>query len=660
MITALDTETVPPDVYEPVPRLVVVAIAGELGRGLYHHTDPRARDVAAACYDHGCTLAMGAFDALAILRRWPELLGNVVAAYARGGVFDVLTRAKLLDVALGRHVKKHGLGDVAARWGGVTLDKADPWRRRYGELLDVPVEHWPEAARHYAQADADGTLAAHHGQAREAAAYSPNPLSTEIVHVRAQLALYSQTVIGFRTDPVAVAKLERQLRGWQEDLTRACLEHGLCRIEGVRVRRIKATPAAAQRMMAAHCAARGLEVPTTDGGAVSIAEDDLRKAGIPLDGVLERKADTPEGVPVLLRDGRFLGHPLNAYRLRGTIQKQLNGRVAAMGRPVVRTRYNELVNTGRTSATAPNRKLPAKTPWHEWCGIQGQNFPRDGGFRECLVPDPGCMLLTTDISGAELAALAAVQRVLFGRSALGDAIDAGQDVHARFGMRVLGLPPEAYDPKIPEHKKARQAAKPWNFGKPGGLGAQRFQDFARSSYGVFFELHEIRRLGRLWLEEWPEMRDYFAWIESHDTGGHLTIVHPIVPFVRGGMRYTEACNFPFQSLAAFVAKEQLWRLWLAQIDPTSPLVGCPQKLFVHDEHVTQVSHGDPARCPEHTGPSCKRCKYTAERLGPGWIFPRVEAAKAEQERIMNSAAHSVAPQVTWRCESALTWRYEKG
>ena len=188
-VTAIDTETGLADVYEPIPRLVSVAAAGALGRGLYHHTDPRARDVLAAARAQGGAVANAPEDGLAARRRWPELLGNVVAAYVHGRILDVLTRARMLDIALGRFEKKFDLGSVARRWCDLEVDKDDPWRRRYIELIDVPIEHWPEAARRYAQHDADATIAVFEAQERENASYSPTLLGTQLVHARAHLAL---------------------------------------------------------------------------------------------------------------------------------------------------------------------------------------------------------------------------------------------------------------------------------------------------------------------------------------------------------------------------------------------------------------------------------------------------------------------------------------
>ena len=57
-----------------------------------------------------------------------------------------MTLSRLLDVALYDDMRrrKHDLGAVAERWSGIVLDKSDPYRHRFHELLShdwsVPIE----------------------------------------------------------------------------------------------------------------------------------------------------------------------------------------------------------------------------------------------------------------------------------------------------------------------------------------------------------------------------------------------------------------------------------------------------------------------------------------------------------------------------------------
>ena len=171
-----------------------------------HARDPRARDVFAAWLDDPEVVLVGqnvAFDLVA-LGRWWGLLPRVRAAYEAGRVRDTMLRQHLLDIAwparprgvyneelerwfpakfawhagLGRMVRiddgksedgggggggvKVGLDALAWRLLAVDIsgDKHDPtsWRKRYGELLDVPWEQWPDKARDYALGDPRITL----------------------------------------------------------------------------------------------------------------------------------------------------------------------------------------------------------------------------------------------------------------------------------------------------------------------------------------------------------------------------------------------------------------------------------------------------------------------------------------------------------------------
>lgn len=253
------------------------------------------------------------------------------------------------------------------------------------------------------------------------------------------------------------------------------------------------------------------------------------------------------------------------------------------------------------------------------------------------------VFIISDWSAAELVALAQVQIDLFGRSALGDMLREGRDPHGEFAASMLGIPVEQFDKRIPEHKNARQAAKPWNFGKPGGMGQKRFIAFALSDYGVVLTPEEERAHTARWHAMFPEMQmffDYVSSLEGHD--GYITIVQPRSGRIRGRLRYPDACNTHFQGLAADAAKLALWWLWRAGVDPSSPLFGglpvvradgnvplTGQCLFVHDENVTAVRR------------------------------EVAEAAKAEQERIMVAAFAHWCPDVPIKVESTIAERYTK-
>jgi hypothetical protein len=609
---ALDTETGLPTVRRPVAQLVSVAVSG--GVLLAQH-DPRVLETVRGVLRGGIIGQNVPYDLLTLLV-WSggELLEDIVAAYEAGAVFDTMTRQKVLDIATGgRQKRKYNLGAIAARYG-LTVDKSDPWRKRYAELLGLEIEAWPAEARHYASTDAEVTYAIAVAQDAEAETIErelglmPGQIfGTMDVHARAHVALYQQTVIGLRTDPAAVAELVARMESEIAELGEGVVRHKLARWGGTKkAPKLVASTKAASAMVKRYCDEHGLAVPLTETGRVSLSEDALIKLSIPK------------------------GHPLDSLRrwkARRTLAAQ---RLPAFQRPTYRVRYDECVDTSRTSGSGPQGKQKAEwwadpATLEEWTGGNGQNLPKEKGWRECLAPAPGHVFVISDWSGAELVAWAQIQIHLFGTSRLAEVLaDPSRDAHRELAARIYGRPPAELS------KDERQIGKPGNFGFMGGLGFRRFVDYcAKPPYNLTISEDEAKDHKRAWLDTWDEAGPYLDWIarqEGYD--GRITMSHPITGFVRGGMYYTEAANFPFQHLAAIGAKIALWRLWLAQYRP-GPLKGCPQVLFVHDENVTQCT-------PD-----------------------RAEEVKAEQERIMIEAFAKVCPDVPIRVESSIRDRYTK-
>jgi hypothetical protein len=614
LATALDTETALVTVQRPVAQLVSVAVAGGLGRDLVaqHHRE-RVLTLYRGTLRVGLIAQNAPYDLLTGLV-WSDgaLLPDIIEAYESGNVFDTMTRQKMLDIATGgRQRRRYNLGAIAARYG-LVADKEFEGRTKYADLLGLEVEAWPQAYRDYALADADVTHAvavaqdAAAAQAEEALGLRPGQIfGTAEIHARAHIALYQQTVIGWRTDPAAVAvlvaRIEREIAELGEQVVRA----GLARWGGTKkAPQLVASTKAAAAAVEQHCAANDLPVPLTPTERVSLSEDSLIALRIPK------------------------GHPLDSLRRWKSRRSLATQRIPALQRPTWRTRYDECVDTSRTSASGPQgkRKPQDWTP-DEWTGGNGQNFPNaEWGWRECLVPSPGHVLVISDWGGAELVTLAQIQIHLFGSSDLGEVLaDPARDAHRELAATMFGKPEAEID------KDERKAAKPANFGFPVDMGPRRFVDYcARAPYNLTIDEATAAERKRAYFARYREARPYLDWVsglEGYD--GRITMAHPVTGFVRGGMFYTEAANFPFQHLAAMGAKIALWRLWRAQYDPSSPLRGCPQLLFVHDENVTQCT-------PD-----------------------RAEEVKAEQERIMIEAFAEVCPDVPIRVDSHIASRYTK-
>jgi hypothetical protein len=138
-------------------------------------------------------------------------------------------------------------------------------------------------------------------------------------------------------------------------------------------------------------------------------------------------------------------------------------------------------------------------------------------------------------------------------------------------------------------KTARDAAKVFNFGAPGGLGAASLVDYARAGYGVTLTEQQSREMKAQWLRAWPEMVSYFEWINQAVGLGEAVLRHPITGFVRGDVGYTDGCNHLFQHLAAMGAKKALFAAAKeAYSEPDSPFYGSRPVVFVHDEIIAEV------------------------------------------------------------------------
>lgn len=215
-------------------------------------------------------------------------------------------------------------------------------------------------------------------------------------------------------------------------------------------------------------------------------------------------------------------------------------------------RYNALVNTGRVSCSKPNF----------------QQLPRLGGIREMFTADKGNTLLITDYSTLELAALAQVMFVQYGKSIMKDKINNGDDLHKYYASVMHGC--EMKDVT----KDMRQQAKAANFGFPGGLGITTFRTFAKG-YGLNISEEDAKDMKDVWHDSFPETREYLS--------GEKGEVTTLTGRKRGRTTFCAEKNTPFQGLSADGAK-----LAMYELDKLGfKIVG-----FVHDEIICEVPKED--------------------------------------------------------------------
>ena len=499
-----------------------------------------------------------AFDLAVAVNAEPDLFPLVFHALDESRVTDVQIRQKLIDIAMGEY-RLHGgysLADLSQRLLDTHLEKENTWRLRYAELDGVPMADWPEDARQYPLDDALTTLACLDAQ-EEAA----NVLLDQFAQTRAAFALYLASAWGLRTDAVGVARLRAECEKRQSELQDILIREGL--LVNARVPQPRGTPKGAPveytlKKSTKAAQARVIDAfkgmpPTTDKGNVRC----------------DAEVCTDSGDPVL--------EAFTEYNQLGTL---LSGHVAAMEQGIVtpiHTRFEILLNSGRTSSSSPNV----------------QNVSRAAGARECFVPRPGWCYIGCDFDKAELHTLAQCCIDLFGRSALADALNGGFDPHLGLGATLAHTTYEDLAVRIKagdeSAKEWRQRAKPGNFGFPGGMGPYGMMRYAKSSYGVVLSEADAEHLYAGWQEQWPEVAyDYLGWIKRMTASGSCTIEHFVSHRWRGRCSYTEAANSFFQGRTADGKKAALYQVTKKCYTDGHTLSGCRVVNEVHDEIIIEA------------------------------------------------------------------------
>lgn len=577
-VLTFDTETWRIEKGRGAPKLVVASFQRSdtsqswlaLAPDVLHHLDK------ALSQDHWVLAGHNiAFD-LAVLVQHAgtyDRLRWVFDLYETDRVYDTMVLEKLKAIAedymkfdrrTGRYSPPYSLEYcIFAYFGEKVEGKAgeDAWRLNFDKLDGVPLAQWPAEAKMYALKDAE--LDARLLQQQLQTFWSPD------IHnqMRASWALHLMSLYGLRTDPVAVQILDKVSAIRINEVIDDLVTCGIYRKEGKVVTKFVKNTKFIRARIEELCAARQEEPPKTKSGNTSYARKHLVASGDP---DLLKLAD------------------IGPYqKVRTTYLPVLQTGVDWPINP----RFNVLVESGRTSASRPNV----------------QNMMRMMLLRECFVPRTGYIYVGCDYHTAELRSLAQVLLFLFGHdsSEMAKSLLAGRELHLEMAAALLGCSYEeaVANKKTQAVKDARQLAKAANFGLPGGLGAQKFMEYAWDSYRVHMSLEDSKMLKVRWLQRFPEMRRFFQYIslQTGQTGGD--IVQMVSNRVRGNVMYTAACNTLFQGLSADGAKKATYYVqrecWTgvpynlplsAADDPDfvpSPLFGSRPVLMIHDEIVLE-------------------------------------------------------------------------
>lgn len=526
-IFVLDFETFLLRPAQQAPRAVCLALEDLL---LHARFDRDAcLDILTTAFSDPDAMIVGAhlaFDLVVACHEWPSLWPLVWAKYDAFMCWDVQHAEKLIDLYDGklpwhphptdaskRIRVSYNLADIVERRFGVKLDK-DTWRKRYGTLYGIPCSQWEQGARDYPVDDARWTRKLFDLQITE-----PEDKLVDVTRqCRAAWWMYLMTVRGFRVDRDEIVAFEKRMREEMARIAAMLQPAGLVTHDG------KRSVKAASDYLLKILESKGLAPVYTPTGKVQLSEEQCADSGDPL---------------------------LEAYArwtsLTGMLTKVATLREAAEAGAPIQSRFEVLVASGRASCSGGKPKSKSEAgPNRTAYGFQLHNPNREPGLRECFVPRQGYVLVSNDYGQLELCTWAEVCEFLGFGSELGKALNAGVDVHCKFGAALFNYEYEwvlanCKDKKGPAGV-ARQAAKPFNFGLPGGMRAKGIVAYAKASYGVHLELEEAESHIHAWETLWPESRPYFDFVKNHVQGGWGRIRQIYSNRVRGGVGFTDGCN----------------------------------------------------------------------------------------------------------------------
>jgi hypothetical protein len=506
-----ETELISEDPAAPPPRIALASASAGPEQSCLIHPDDLGAFVLAHRRLRWCGHNVASFDFWAVARHLKQRKEEkALAAWWRIAEEGRLCDSMLLDVLVrlardDSFPEMRNLACVAREYAGLEVDKADPYRLRYGEVIDKDWAEVEPGFFEYAVKDSIVTLPAYLALREEAlrlqrpfpggevlpdAEERFGPLS-EAVQVKKAIALARIRRRGVGLDLEEASAGEARLRARLDAATKAL--RSLC--PGLYKSDKKGAP-----VLSARTGAPSRSVKALDAQLLKVREEIFAGEGVLVSVPLTKKAKLPS------RSAKFWSeyaelHPFLSAWVEAEEAAKLLQFCSQLRQGRVHPRYSVMVRSGRTSASSPNI----------------QQVPRSGGFRAMFVPSPGHFLLAVDYSCVELRTLAAVCLRRYGKSKLAEVIKAGLDPHAHTAAMMLNLPLEEFlrwkdDPdRKGRYADGRQAAKAINFGTPGGLGAASLARYAKANYGIALTADQAREMRqRLITEVYPELEVFLA------------------------------------------------------------------------------------------------------------------------------------------------------
>lgn len=568
------------------------------------------------------------FDVAVWLAYEPEWAELIFQKFDDNGFTCTLIRDSLVRIARANPMHERLKFDLATAYkmycpkGGLTVDKEDPNRMRWGHFAALPSADVPADARAYLETDVLAGEEIFIGQEAHS-----NWLLDQFNQTRASFILYLMQCWGVITDPEQVERLHASTLAALDEAKLICAEHGL-------VINDKRNIAAASEYQERAYARLGLPAPRNE--PTEKAREKARDKAYT--AALEQQCSEDEACAIAREASKvLLGNvildeeaceqsqdPVMLAYSKTSQSGLLLGKVRRLRRKLIQASYNTLVNTGRTSCR--QGKDPKKGVAPTAHGSQMQNPPRevlekcpacDGegklrgekcepckgegevpvpGVRECFIARPGFVIVSIDFDAFEMRTWAQCCLWMVGYSKLAEILnDPKRCPHIEMGSLIRGLElAMCYQWKKDGDKRlkpVRNLAKGPNFGLPGGMGAERLVAYCWDSYSVTVTVDEAKAIIKVWKTIYPEAQPYLDLIGRMvgERGARTRIIQHFSARVRGGVGYCDTANTFFQGLAADAAKASLWAVGREMYARrSSELYGARMLAFVHDELVAEM------------------------------------------------------------------------
>lgn len=496
----------------------------------------------------------GAYD-LACAIAWWGCADEVLAAYDAGRIQDTMLFERVAEIS-GSAKKKLSLDALWEYYGLGTLPKDPLIRLSYGPLLDQPLSAYSPAQITYARDDAAAVLRLRAAQKKR----HPH-VRDEDVGALARKALWLQctAAYGMRTAGGSIEALRSaaqeqlgRLRGYAQEL-------GVIRPDG-------------SRNMAV---LKALITDAYHGSPPMTSKPREKKGAKPR--VKPWVPNVKTSAAVLEESGDARLKLLAEYGEWSSVE---NMALPAFERGVtepIHTRFS-FADTTRVNSSKPNLL----------------NIRKAAGIRECFVAREGHVFISIDHTGLENVALAQVLVTYLRDHRLAEFLNGGGDLHCKTGAEIHDCTYEQalalHAADDPAFSGSRSAAKPVNFGRPGGAGWRTLQLIARAMYGMTWSETQTKSYIKAWERAVPAGPAYHDWVKRHpkNKDGWFAIPIPGTGITRRWVPFCAAANCGFQGLGTVVEQEVGWSMLRERLTPGSVLSQCAQVLFVHDEFIWEV------------------------------------------------------------------------